>query len=469
MISLVKFLRWVFQKVAAALLMVALVLAAYGGWLFLRANIDFDLQRHEIVRALTGERANTQEAMRDVDQRLESLSHNISAKKERIGQVDKVIATLESLESTWDRLIGNPEQQAANEVRLTRMTTMREVEQGEMDELKNKFNRTTWERDGLEIALGRLEARLVTIEEQQSEVMHYLMIAWEKTRWWLLGALVLYFLGPTLGKSLLYYGIAPTIVRGRPVRLSSEMKGMPEIAPSRVSLDIPLGEGDRLWIRERFLQGSDEGMIKKTRFLLDWRMPFTCLASGLVEMVEMRAGENQGQLRVTLSNQANPHIELSLITLSEGSSLILRPSFLAGAVGATGQRLQIRRRWQIFRWQSWVTLQFRFFEFVGPCQLVVAGSRGVRPEVLAPSMEGKTNARRTNQAATIGFTPNLNYKPVRAETFWGYYRGMNPLFDDLFSGEGIFLCQEIPMEEDGGQIKKFWAGLWSSVLKVFGL
>lgn len=469
MISVLKFLRWFFQKVATALLMIVLALAVYGVWLFMRDNVDFDFQRNEIVRALTGERAKTQEAMRDVDARLEKLSLEIEAKEERIGQVDRVIAKLKSLESTWDRLIGNPEQQAANQKQLEKMRTMRESEQGEMDELQNKFNRTTWERDGLEIALGRLEARLVTIEEQQSEVMHYAMAAWAKTRWWLLGALVLYFLGPTVGKSFLYYGIAPTIIRGRPVRLSDEMKTMPDIAPSRVSSDISLSDGERLWVRERFLQGSDEGLLKKTRFLLDWRMPFTCLASGLVEMVEMRVGENRDLQRVTLSNQANPHIELSVITLSEGGSLVLRPSFLAGAVATEGKRLQVRRRWQIFRWQSWVTLQFRFFEFVGPCKLVVAGSRGVRTEVLFPGTEGKPVGRRTNQIATIGFTPNLDYKPVRAETFWGYYRGMNPLFDDLFSGEGVFLCQEIPMEESGGQIKKFWAGLWSSVLKVFGL
>jgi len=77
--------------------------------------------------------------------------------------------------------------------------------------------------------------------------------------------------------------------------------------------------------------------------------------------------------------------------------------------------------------------------------------------------------RRTNQDATIGFTPNLDYKPVRAETFWGYYRGMNPLFDDLFSGEGVFLCQEITTEGGAGATRKFWSGLRDGVLRVFGL
>jgi uncharacterized protein (AIM24 family) len=176
-----------------------------------------------------------------------------------------------------------------------------------------------------------------------------------------------------------------------------------------------------------------------------------------------------GTEHITLSNQANPHIELCLITLPAGSSIILRPSFLAGATAVDGQRVRIRRRWQIFRWQAWVTLQFRYFEFVGPSRLIIAGSRGVRAERLEKRDSGRPAARRTNQDATVGFTPSLDYKPVRAETFWGYYRGMNPLFDDLFSGSGLFLCQEISTEGDAGRARKFWAGLWGSMLKVFGL
>jgi hypothetical protein len=97
---------------------------------------------------------------------------------------------------------------------------------------------------------------------------------------------------------------------------------------------------------------------------------------------------------------------------------------------------------------------------------LVAGSRGVRAEVL--SRRERPAARRTNQNATVGFSPHLDYRPARAETFWGYYRGMNPLFDDLFSGEGVFLCQEITAAEKGGA-RRFWAGLRDGVLRVFGL
>jgi len=89
--------------------------------------------------------------------------------------------------------------------------------------------------------------------------------------------------------------------------------------------------------------------------------------------------------------------------------------------------------------------------------------------VLVPSPGNPSPARRTNQDATIGFTPGLAYRPIRAETFWAYFRGMNPLFDDLFEGTGVFLCQETSAKGAQEQVRKFWAGLWSGLLRVFGL
>jgi hypothetical protein len=469
MVTLIKFLRWLFQKVAAALLMAVLALCAYGLWLFLKDNVDFDLHRNEVVMALTGERAHLKQAMGDVEKRLDRISDSILAERDRLAQEGKVIAQLKDLDSTWDRYVGNPDQQKANDAQLARMQKMKADSEAKVAQLHEQFKRATWEKDGLEVALGRLDDKIRTVDAQKSKVAHYGFAAWMKIRWWLLGALLLYFLGPTVGKGFMYYALAPLIMRGRPVRLSADGTAMPEVGPSHVSLDLAVGETERLWIREKFLQASDEGLQKRTRFLLDWRIPFTCLASGLVELNEMKPAAAAGVQHATLSNQANPHIELALVALPPGAALVLRPSFLAGAAVAQGQRLRIRRRWQIFRWQAWVTLQFRFFEFAGPCRLIVAGSRGVRAERLVERAGAGTPARRTNQDATIGFTPNLDYKPVRAETFWSYYRGMNPLFDDLFAGRGVFLCQEISMEGAAGRARKFWAGLWGAMLKAFGL
>jgi hypothetical protein len=263
--------------------------------------------------------------------------------------------------------------------------------------------------------------------------------------------------------------VAPLMARGRPIRLGPDPAALPEVGESRVSVDTAIRPGEILRIKEKFLQASDEGIGKRTRFVLDWRIPFTSLACGLVELVEMQNSRPDGDYRVTLSNGEDPHIEMAVVDVPAGGSLVLRPSFLAGVIQREGERLVIRRHWRIFRWQAWIGGQFRFFEFVGPCRLIVSGSRGVRAERLADRDGPARPARRTNQDATIGFTPNLDYQPVRAETFWSYYRGMNPLFDDLFAGRGLFVLQETANDGSAARAGRFWSGVWSGVLKVFGL
>lgn len=477
---LIKLFRWIFEKFAAAALIVTLALAAGGLWLFLKDNIGFDQWRQDVVRTLSGKRGEIREALDDVVLRMDRLGGQIVGEQDRLKLADGATAKLKELESTWDRFVGNPEQQKANAQQMEKLAGQREVITAKIAELKLTQTRAGWERDGLEIALGKLDVQLVEVAAQRSKVLHYFEQIWEyplgrgyvtlAVKWWVVVFLGLYFIGPSIGKVVMYTLVAPAISRGRPVRLAASMAAMPEVGASRVATDLPLGPGERLWIKEKFLQASDEGLQRKTRFLLDWRIPFTCLATGLVELIEMvNAKPDAGERRLTLSNQSDPHSELAVITLPAEASLVLRPSFLAGVVLAGGVRLNLRRRWQLFRWQSWVTLQFRFFEFSGPCRLIIAGSRGVRAERLIDRAGDEVPARRTNQDATMGFTPNLAYRPVRAETFWSYYRGMNPLFDDLFEGRGVFLCQQVASGGDAKQARRFWNACWNTVTKVFGV
>ncbi len=473
-----RFLRWIFGKFATASLIVTLALAAGGLWLFLKDNVDFDLWRQELVRTLNGERAKTQAALGDVQQRLLKISVELASEQERARQTDKVIAQLHDLESTWERLVGNREQQKANAEQLDRMTAVRAASEKKLQALQQEFTHTTWERDGLEIAIGKVETRLKAAEENQSKVLHYLERLWNypvgrgllrlPVKIWIYLFVGGYFLGPTVGKVAMYFAIAPWIARGRPVRIEEEMGEWPSVAASAVSAEIVLRTGEKMWVKEKFLQASDEALHKQTRTVLDWRIPFTCLATGLIELIELRHGGGEGEQRLTLSNRTDPYSELSVVTLSKGAALVLRPSFLAGVVIADAAALKLRRRWQLFRWQAWVTLQFRFFEFIGPCQLIIAGSRGVRVEKLGAG-DGQSAARRAHQDATIGFTPNLDYRPARVETFWSYYRGASPLFDDVFAGRGLFLCQQISTPGDARKARRFWASLWGGVMKIFGL
>jgi hypothetical protein len=465
----VKFARWLLTKFGAAALIVLLGLAAFGLWLFLRDNLGVDGRRGEELQRLGVERQRLVAAKAAVEERIVKFKAEAAVQQHRLEQAAKVMAALRELESWWDRLFGNRAQQSANAEQVKRLQEIQAESKSRLSDLKAKITQTNWEKDGVEIALQRVEGEIRRVEETQSVVVHYWHRAWVQARWYVFGALAAYFLGPTVWALAMYFGFAAFAMRGRPIRLAAATPVLPQVGASRVSIVAVLRGDEVLRIKEKFLQASDEGVKKSTRFVLDWSIPFTSVACGLTELVELRPEQNATDYHVTLSNADDPHIELALVEVPAGSSLILRPSYLAGVVQRGGAPLRIRRHWALWRWQSWISGQFRFFEFIGPCRLVVAGSRGVRAEVLAEREGVAAPARRTNQDATIGFTPNLDYRPVRAETFWSYYRGMNPLFDDLFSGQGMFLLQETSTPGGAAKAGRFWSAVWSGVLKVFGL
>ena len=460
---------WLGRKLVGALLIVALALAAYGIWLFLQEEGRLERQRLEKLQQAMVDRERLQAARDALEQRLVSLRKELATQEERVQRARKVMASLQALESWWDRLWGNPGQQTANAEQARRMQDLEREAQGKLGELRGLLTQVTAEKGGVEAALQRISQEVGRLEESRSRAVHYVALAWDSVKWYLLSALLAYFLGPTVWALALYYGVAPVMTRGAPIRLGPEPEALPELGGSSVSTEAVLRPGDILRLKEKFLQASDEGVTRRTRFVLDWKIPFTSLACGLVELVELRATGGEGEWRVTLSSSDDPHAELAMVTVPAGASLVLRPSFLAGGIEGPSERLRIRRHWRIFRWQAWVGGQFRVFEFVGPCRLIITGSRGVRAERLADRAASASPARRTNQDATIGFTPNLEYRPVRAETFWSYYRGMNPLFDDLFSGRGVFVVQETSTEGPAAKAGAFWSSVWNGVLKVFGL
>ena len=464
---------WLVQKVGVAVLIVVIGLAGYACWLFARDHIDFDAHRLELLQRFSGEQRHLQAAHAEVQQRIARLETERAAQQDRVRTADRVIAALRAddswWQSVWDKLFGDATEVRTKEERLARLEKMKADTTARVAELKESITHATWERDGLEIALGRVDRSLAEVERDRSKVLHYLGRAWARTKWYVIVALASWFFGPTVWSLGLYYGVAPRMSRGQPIVLAAGAAVLPQVGESHVSVDAALRPGESVWVREKFLQASDEGLRRRARFVLDWRIPFTCAACGLSELVELGNMHPAAEFEVTFSNQADPHVELAIVTLPEGASLVLRPSFLAGVIKPRAHRLVIRRHWRLLTWQSWITLQFRFFEFVGPCRLLIAGSRGVRAELLTDRVGQPAPARRTNQDATIGFTPNLLYRPVRAETFWAYYRGMNPLFDDLFEGQGLFLCQEISRKGDAAKARQFWTHVWGGVLKVFGL
>ncbi len=460
---------WLLQKVGIAVLIAVVALVGMGLWLYARDQVDSETRRLEYVAQLESTRVAVIKAQEETRDSLKELKQAVATQQSRVEQANRVIQTLRDLESWWAGLFGDPVQQQINADRIARMESLKRDAGLSIASLTRQLEVVTSRDLDLNFRLASIEQDLASSHDSESAAAHYLRNAWNRSKGYLLVTLLIYFFGPTVVKLIAYFLIAPWMSRGKAIRFESDLAAMPKVRPSRVSTEVELWPGEVLRVKESFLQSSDESLRKKTRFLFDWSIPVTSVACGLTELVELRNGHAGDQAALTLSSSDDPHTELAVIEVPDGAGLILRPNFLVGVITQGEDKVEIRRRWMLLRWQAWITLQFRFFEFVGPCRLVVAGTRGVRAEILAPKAGATRSARRTNQRATIGFTPNLDYLPVRAETFWGYYRDMNPLFDDLFAGTGLFVLQETSSDSEKGGPMQFWSNLWSSILKVFGI
>ncbi|MDP2136542.1 MAG: hypothetical protein Q8J74_01690, partial [Candidatus Didemnitutus sp.] len=409
-------------------------------------------------------------ALADVDARLVTMRADVERIEGRAREAARLATELEEMNRGLNRLKTGADQIKLNEQRLARLRQLESEAREQVAATRTALTRTQWEHDGLRIALGRSADQLKFAEAQKSQVMHYARVAWDRYGFVIVFGIGSWFLGPPLGRLAAFFLVAPFISSRSPVRLGPPGSSRPEVVSSRASVEIELEPGAVMWVKEKYLQASDESLQRSTRWLLDWRMPFTCLAAGLRELIEMRNADPTAPRRATFSSQEAASVELAIVNLPAGSSLVLRPSFLAGLVSPRGSRaLLIRRHWRFFTLQAWATGQFRYFEFVGPATLLLAGSRGVRAELLDGQPGGAVPGRRANQDATIGFTPGLAYRPVRAETFWAYFRGQNPLFDDLFEGNGLFLCQQTSAKGEAAQARATTSSFWGGVLRVFGL
>ena len=91
------------------------------------------------------------------------------------------------------------------------------------------------------------------------------------------------------------------------------------------------------------------------------------------------------------------------------------------------------------------------------------GRRGIRIE---PAGAG----RLINQAATLGFSANLAYATTRCETFLSYLRGKEELFNDLFTGDGVYAYEEVPdPQRTGAGAGRALQGFADTILKLFGV
>jgi hypothetical protein len=287
--------------------------------------------------------------------------------------------------------------------------------------------------------------------------------------WILVGTILM----PIGIKLLFYFVVAPWAARQPPIQIlplagsatSTDALLSPDYVqsgkPSAVSLVIEVAPNEELLVHADYIQSSSATAGKTTKWLLDWGFPLTSLAAGLYALTRIAPRQAEA---VVVSSTNDPLMEVAAIQIRAGSALVVQPRALVGVVQMRGSGIEITSHWRIGHLHSWLTLQFRYLAFHGPCRLIIKGCRGVRVE---PAVGG----RLVNQAATLGFSANSLYSVSRCETFVSYWRGIEELFNDQFQGaDAIYLYEEMPgLHRKAGITGRGLEGFTDSVLKVFGV
>ena len=463
--SLRKFISWAFLKLVFAAFIATSGLTIYALWLFQRDDPDFPAVHARLVTGLKEKQIVVQTAQDTAAKELAALQQEFAAHQTRAMRAAAIAENLRSLDSWWEKLFGNRTQQRINAERIEKLKQMEHESLDAANKLRRNLTQTTIAVESRERELQEANSELRLAEETDSRIVHYLYAAWQGGQWFVLAALCLYFLGPTVRKLVFFYYVAPRIARAQAMQLARGSASFPWLGTSRTLVETSLWPGETARVRKRYLLAVDDDVVRKSRWLLSRRFPLTSMLSGFVHDENLHNARAGREYPLVFAHHKNPENEMAVVHVPEGGSLVVRPSYLAGVILPPGQKLEVRRRWQLFRWQSWLTGQLRFVEFTGPCRLVISGRPGLRAERLVVGENGAQPTCRTSQDKTIAFTPNLEYRLIRTARFWNYYRWNQPLFDAYFVGVGFVLTQAaVP-----GRKTAFWAATRNRARRVLGL
>lgn len=440
--SVTVFISKLTRKLAMAVLISALALVAYSLWIFTRDRTDFEEHRSALIAQIAAHRTQANDALAATSQMIVETKAAIEVQRQRIGQAEKVLMTMKEIEpGTLERLFGDKDVPATYDARLARLLELKTQAQTKTVELQRILVQAEQRKDAESLRSSELGRDEAALRNETYAVEHYLRAAWIEARWMVFGLFLCYLFGGLAVAILLYYCWSAWMVRGASVQLASTETVAPDVRESAVVIEDSLWPGETLWVRRAFLHGNDDELKRRSRFLLSWSHPFSCLAGGLVRLVELRNGRSDGERRVVYSCADDPFAELTLVSVPDDGSYVVRMSLVAGYVTGIDQRPVIRRRWKFWHRQSWVSGRFGYFEFHGPCRLLISGVSAMTADKLQSKEEAKPQNRRFSQAGVVGFSPQLALKPVRSVGFWRYCRGQSPLFDLWVEGSGVILTR----------------------------
>jgi hypothetical protein len=450
------------RKLAMALLIAVLTLLACALWLFVGEHGDYAEHRALRIGRVEARYAETSKQLADVTLQTDLAAESLTAQQSRLAQAEKVLKSLHELDpGTFERLIGDKAQQDAHDERIARTVRIKTETQTRIVELQREVVTGERRKAELQAAVDALESERASLREEKSAVGHYVRTAWIEGAWIVYTAFFAYLFGGLAVAALLYFGWARMMAKKLPLQLRKGDVALPTFGECGTLIEHMLWPGERLWVRKRLLQSADTALTRKTRLLPDWRSALSWWLAGCAGLIELRNERSNGERQVVFTHMNDQFAELMVVSVPEGGSIVLRAGHVMGLISDIGRTPVIRRHWRLGSWYSWVAGRFGYFEFHGPCRIVVSCISAVSDHTLRSPEENKPNLVRMPLAGMVGFTPQLLLVPVRKEGFWSYCRRETPLFELQVAGTGAYLAREV--DRRGGDRLK------ARILKRFGL
>jgi len=478
-------LRWIVQKLGLLLIIIGILVAA--AWLNAEwTRLADDKRAIEIKEELLeSQQAELRSIQEDIAAKaphwvqairhLETVKEIAQDSRRRANRLKRELEALERQFHWWDSYLRPAKlaelnlaranyaawEKAARSAERTRDRVAPKVDGSGVPRLFDERNRKVQEIDRFK---ELIQAERERIAENPTERLVTAVKANLATAALILIGLLLV---PLAIKTFFYFVLAPIASRLSPIRIipNAGAPALPEPRPSGVSVPIEIGPDEELLVQPGFLQSSSLPAKKHTVWFLNARIPIASIASGMFALTGIRP-EGTAPTRAVVSSQNDVFGEVGVIEIPAGAAMVVQPRSLAGVVRPVGKSVAITRHWRLASLHAWLTLQLRYLAFHGPCKLILKGCRGVRSE------EPQANQPRLiNQAATIGFSANLDYRTTRCETFISYVRGQENLFNDLFGGgPGRFVYEEVPsLDGKTGTKGRGMEGMVDAVLKAFGI
>ena len=460
-----KLISWLAGKVIIYALILGLLLAVF--MVTVVPPMVAKYHERELQRAIA-ELSETKQLVGELAEKAKTISGQIEEKTRKLKQLDEERRELEQWIEKIKNLFRKDEAEKERQRIEKQERELREEVRAlasDRRQLKIEGGESEEEMKKRELLRDEKERQLREVQELRSTfdhlMQHELRLLAIKAAW-ILAAIIFV---PLLWKLAAFYIIAPLAQGTKPILLGSEVPGSEEITvtSSHPAQRISLKSGEVLMTKVDYLQGSMGNFSKGTKWLIDWRYPFSSIAAGLYVLTKItNNGEQPGQ--ITLSTQQDATEELAIINIPEGKSMVFRPHYLVAVTHPLGRPPRIKSRWILSRLHAWVNLQFRYLIIEGPVNLVFSAQRGIQVESVLAELPG----RRVNSHLTAAFSPHLNYSPKRAETFVAYVWGKNALFDDFFQGSGVVIQQQVTGTKRN-PAARIWEGLFGAIGKVFGI